>query len=622
MIALSHLQDLFNAALAHHQAGRLGQAEPIYRQILEAAPDQPETLNLLGVLWHQTGRSAQAVELIRRSVALTPTFSNLNNLGEVLRALDRVSEAIPCYRRAIELNPSWPDAHSNLGLAMQDLGQLDQAEQCFARATQLAPQRADLHVRLCVARQKQGDPHGAVLAGRRAIELQPGLAEGWSNLAVALASAEKHEEARHAADRALALAPDRPEAHVNSGFVHERAGRTADAEAAYLKAIELSPNYSLGHRNLAALLDGLDQIGRSIAALERALALQPRDVDGWNNLSTLYRRNCSYPAALAAADKALQLQPGFPAAHGNRGLALLSLGDYGRGFAEYEWRWRCDNFTTAPREFDRPMWDGSDPAGRTIFVHTEQGYGDTIQFVRYVPMLAARGAKVILECAAPLRRLLSSVKGVGKVVIAGVRPPDFDLHIPLLSLPKIFNTTLENLPAVVPYVGVDSDRLLHWKQKLDVAGGGMKVGLVWAGNVKPDPARTCPLENLHPLWQLQGLTFFSLQKGGNAREAASTMTGVRLIDVSEDLRDFADTAAAMANLELILTVDTAAAHLAGALGRPTWTLLPWAADWRWLSDRQDSPWYPTMRLFRQPTRGDWATVVTRITRELSSLSGQ
>jgi hypothetical protein len=262
------------------------------------------------------------------------------------------------------------------------------------------------------------------------------------------------------------------------------------------------------------------------------------------------------------------------------------------------------------------MWDGSDPAGRTIFVHTEQGFGDTIQFVRYVTMLIARGAKVILECTLPLRSLMSSVKGVSKVVVAGVRPPDFDLHIPLLSLPKIFKTTLETVPNEVPYLFVDDERMAKFKQLTRDPGAKLRVGITWAGNIKPDPARTCPLENFAPLASIQGVTFFSLQKGEPEADADRPPPGLKLIKLSDELKDFADTAAAMLNLDLILTIDTAGAHLAGALGRPTWTILPWACDWRWLTDREDSPWYPTMRLFRQPTRGDWASVIAQVADEL------
>lgn len=613
----STIQQRLTEGLAHHQAGRLAQAELLYREVLNAHPDQPDALHLLGVLYLQVGQTPRAAELIDRAVSLAPNHSNLNNLGEALRALQRHLDAIACYQRAIALNAGAVDPLGNLGLAMIELGRYDEAEKALSRASQLAPERADLHTKLCLARTRLGDPHGAVLAGRRAVELRPSFAEGWSQLANALAAAKKHDEALHAASKCIELAGNRAEALVTLGYVHERAGRTADAEAAYLRAIELNPSYSFAHRNLAALFDAMNEVDRSIPHLERALQLQPNDIEGWNNLSSLRRRRKDYTGALAAADQALRLHGGHPGAHGNRGLALLSMADYERGFPEYEWRWRCDNFTTAPRDFGKPVWDGSDPAGRTIFVHSEQGYGDTIQFVRYIPLLAERGAIVLLECSLPLLALMKSMRGPARVLPAGVKPPDFDLHVPLLSLPKLFKTSLATVPARVPYLGVEDVRLEAWKRRLEAPDARLRVGLVWAGNTKPDPLRTCPLVKLAALARAPGVTFFSLQKRENTREADSPPQGMRLIDVSDELKDFADTAAAMLNLDLIITIDTGAAHLAGALGRPTWTLLPWACDWRWLDDRDDSPWYPTMRLFRQPRRGDWASVATRVADELA-----
>jgi tetratricopeptide (TPR) repeat protein len=612
----NELQRVMNDALGLHQAGRLADAEPLYMQVLSVAPNHPDALHLLGVLFHQSGRSGQGLELINRSVQIAPTFASLNNLGDVLRTFGRHHDAIVCFDRAIQMQPDSPDAHSNMGLAMMEIGQVDQAERYMSRACQIAPNRPDLHLRLCMIRHTQGNPHGAVLAGQKAVELLPNSGEAWSNFSLALASAKKFDQAMDAANKALELSPNRAGVYNNLGFVHERAGRTAEAEAAYQKAIELDPNFATAHRNLAALYDGMDKVENSIQSLERSLSLAPRDQEGWTNLSGLRRRMRDYPAALAAAEQAVQINPSNPNAHGNLGLSLLALGEYDRGFAEYEWRWRCSNFTTAAREFSQPMWDGSDPTGRTIFVHAEQGFGDTLQFARYVPLLAERGAKVFFESALPLRTLMQKLKGVNKVIASGTRPPDFDLHIPLLSLPRIFRTTLQTVPADVPYISVDEARMQHWDQRLKDAGPGRRIGLVWAGNVKPDAGRTIPLEKFAPLTAIEGVTFISLQKRENPQGADAPPAGLKLIDVSEDLKDFAETAAAMMNLDLILTIDTAAAHLAGALGRPTWTLLPWAADWRWLNDRTDSPWYPTMRLFRQPTRGDWDAVIQEVAAEL------
>lgn len=613
----AELQRAMNDALGLHQANRLAEAENIYKQVLSVAPNHPDALHLLGVIWHQTGRSGQALELINRSVSIAPTFASLNNLGDVLRSFGRTHDAVACFDRAIQMQPDSADAHSNMGLAMMDVGQVDQAEKYLTRACQLSPNRPDLYVRLCIIRHTQGNPHGAVIAGQKAVELVPNSGEAWSNLSIALAAAKKIDQAMDACNKAMELSPGRPGVYNNLGFVHERAGRLADAEQAYLKAIELDPNFGTAYRNLAAMYDGMDRVDESITKLERALELMPRDQEGWTNMSSLKRRARDYPGALVAAERAVQINPSHPNAHGNLGLSLLALGQYERGFSEYEWRWRCDNFTTPTRDFSQPMWDGSDPKGRKIFVHSEQGFGDTLQFARYVPLLAAQGATVYFEAVLPLRPLLQKLKGASKVVAGGTRPPDFDLHIPLLSLPRIFKTTLENLPVEVPYIGVDEAKVQQWKERIDKAAGpGFKVGLVWAGNVKPDAGRTCPLSKLAPLASVPGVTFVSFQKKENPLSEEAPPAGMKFVDVSADLKDFSETAAAMMNVDLIITIDTASAHLAGALGRPTWTLVPWSGDWRWLNDREDSPWYPTMRLFRQPARGDWDSVAQKLAEEL------
>jgi hypothetical protein len=344
----------------------------------------------------------------------------------------------------------------------------------------------------------------------------------------------------------------------------------------------------------------------------------PNDVRLFSNLSNILRRRRRYAESVRAAETAIKLMPGHSDAHGNRALSLLALGDYTNGFVEYEWRWRCDNFTTAPREFKRPMWDGSDPSGRTILIHTEQGYGDTFQFLRYVPMLADRGAKVIIECNHSLVKLISRVRGVSKVVAAGLALPDFDLHTPLLSLPRDFATTLETIPADVPYLSPEPERIEAWRTRLK--GEGFKVGLVWAGNAKPDAARTVPAALLTKLAGIPNVRFYGLQKR-SAPTYQPAPAELELTDLDEGLTDFHETAAAMMNLDLILTIDTAAAHLAGALARPTWTLLPWSPDWRWMLDREDSPWYPTMRLFRQGRQDEWGDVIDRVREELVKSKG-
>jgi tetratricopeptide (TPR) repeat protein len=614
MNEIAGIPQLLNQALQHHQAGRLALAEQLYQQALAADPNHPEALHLLGVLKHQTGESNVAIELISRSVQQAPTFASLSNLGEILRSRGQLADAVACLRRSIEMKSDWPDTYGNLGLALMDLRQFAQAEQAFSRAIQLAPQRPEMHVRLARAKLQQDDAFAAISAARRATELQPAMAEAWAVLALALSAALKHDQALESGRRAVELAPHAPEAHINFGIVQAAAGDKSAALTSYERAVALAPRHPIAHRNMAAALDMLGRYQEASAAITRALELNPNDLEGWLNLSSLRRRLRDHVGAVAAAEHVLKMQPDHAGAHGNLGLSLLALGDYARGFKEYEWRWLCANFTTKPREFDRPAWNGSDPSGRTIFVHHEQGLGDMIQFARYVPMLAARGATIILEAPVLLRSLMNSLPGVQRVIAAGTRPPGFDLHVPLLSLPRIFGTTYNTIPADIPYLSASADRLNTWKQRLDALGGRMKVGLVWAGNPQhvDDAQRSMKPSHLADLAGLTDIVFVSLQKRDNPLASEALPAGLEVVDVSQDLNDFADTAAAMMHLDLTLTIDSATAHLAGALARTVWTLLAYAADWRWKDDGDSTPWYPTMRLFRQPSPGDWPAVIRSV----------
>jgi len=293
---------------------------------------------------------------------------------------------------------------------------------------------------------------------------------------------------------------------------------------------------------------------------------------------------------------------------------LLLQGDFKRGWQEHEWRWKCRDYPSPQRNFAQPLWDGSALERRTLLLHTEQGLGDAIQFIRYLPLVAQRGGKIIIECQAELRRLFQTMLEKCPIVVRGDPLPAFDLHCPLLSLPLIFGTTLENIPQTVPYLHADAQDVKKWRERLDEHSPHLKMGLVWAGSPtnKNDRSRSIKLQSLAPLGQVPGVRLLSLQKGAAAAEAKTPPMGMELVDYTQELTDFADTAALIANLDLLISVDTAVVHLAGAMGKLVWTLLPFSPDWRWLLERENSPWYPTMRLFRQQVIGDWDNVITRV----------
>jgi Tfp pilus assembly protein PilF len=454
---------------------------------------------------------------------------------------------------------------------------------------------------------------------RQVLARQPEHADAIHFLGVIAHQVGRNDIAVGLIRRAIALNPNNADAHNNLGNALKDKGQLDEAIAAFRQAIALNPNIPEAHNNLGNVLTDRGQLDEAIAAFRRAIALRGNYAQAHNNLGNALKDERQLDEAIAAFRQAIALNPNIPEAHHNLSLALLTRGDFQQGWEEHEWRWRCKDFPSAPRNFAQPQWDGRELEGRTLLLHTEQGLGDAIQFVRYVPLAAQRGGKIIIECQAELQRLFQTMDERCQIVPRGQPLPGFDLHCPLLSLPRVFRTTLANVPKEAPYLHADAEDAGRWENRLADDSLIVKVGLAWAGSPthKNDRNRSIKLARLAPLGQVPGARFFSLQKGEAAAEAKTPPTGMELVDWTEELKDFADTAALIANLDLVIAVDTAVVHLAGAMGKPVWTLSPYVSDWRWLLDRDDSPWYPTMRLFRQPARGDWDSVITRVADALS-----
>lgn len=498
-------------------------------------------------------------------------------------------------------------------VALHRRGRLDLAEAIYRDILRKAPNQPDaLHLLGLVAHQR-GRQDRAIQLIQRAVRIDPANAAYANSLGLALFANGKPAEAAAAFGQAIDLDPGLAEAHNNLGNARLRAGDLPGAAAAYQRAIALRPEYAEAHANLAAALRRAGELAAARAAAEQALAVRPRYVGALCTLGLIRHEQGEYEAALAAYDRALALDPKHATTRANRATLLLLLGRMEEGWREYEWRWRTEGFTTAPRDFGRRAWDGSDLAGRTLLVHAEQGLGSAIQFVRYLPLLAARGARVMLECQPPLARLFASLIGGSPAAIVrkGEALPDFAVHAPLMSLPRLLGTTLDSIPNAVPYLAADEELRRLWRQRL--AGVGRpRVGLVWAGNPNHgnDRNRSMPAGALAPLLACPDIAFIDLQVGAGAAERADLPEGAVVAPGS--IADFADTAAIVAELDLVISVDTAVAHLGGALAKPVWLLLPFVGEWRWLLDRTDTPWYPTMRLFRQPSPGDWPAVVDAV----------
>jgi tetratricopeptide (TPR) repeat protein len=550
-----NIRQAFQLAVQHHQSGRLAEAEVAYRRILAAEPRHAEALQLLGVIAHQAGHNAAAVDLIRQAIAIKPRFS---------------------------------EAHYNLGVSLSALGQLDEALEAY----------------------------------RGAIALKPDYPEAYYNLGCILDGRGRTDEAIAAYREAIALKPDHAQACINLGTALQHSGLWDESIAAYHQAIALNPNLSEAHCNLGTVLKDKGQADEAIATYHRAIQLKPDDPEVRNNLGNALKDKGLVEEAVAAYGQAIALAPDFADAHWNLSLSLLLQGNFLPGWEKYEWRWRTRDFLAVRRNFTQPQWDGGPLEGRTILVYAEQGFGDVLQFIRYLPLVARRGGRVIVECQEPLLRLVQMM-GADFLAVAQGRPlPAFDVHCPLLSLPRLFATDLASIPRDVPYLRADAAEAGAWRERLADHSAALKVGLVWAGSptFKADLLRSPRQLSLYaPLGGVEGVEFFSLQKGEAARQARTPPTGMTLHDWTDDLRDFADTAALMENLDLIISSDTSVVHLAGALGKPVWVLLPFAPDFRWLLGRSDSPWYPTMRLFRQQRAMEWEPVIAQVRAELQSL---
>jgi Tetratricopeptide repeat/TPR repeat/Glycosyltransferase family 9 (heptosyltransferase) len=444
-----------------------------------------------------------------------------------------------------------------------------------------------------------------------ALELQPDFFEAAYNLGTLLLELGQVQEAIACYRRALELQPNSGRAWGNLGIASRKAGQSGIAVECLRKALLFQPHAPDVLNNLGNALRAEQQYDEAILCLREAVVHAPAEAGFHLSLGHVLRDSGRVEEAMESINRALQLQPAFADAHWDLAYLFLLMGDFTRGFAEYEWRWRRADFR--PRRFSRPLWQGQDLAGRAILVHAEQGAGDTIQFVRLVTRLAARGARVVLECSALLRPLLESMEGVDRIFCKGDVLPEFDYHVPLLSLPHRLELTQESIPADVPYLQVPNRRQCSLPAPRE-NHGPLKVGFVWRGSSRHenDRQRSIPLDLLVPLFMLPDVAPFSLQVSPSAELSIEVSRHPDLVDLSPLIGDFAETASLITQLDLVISVDTSVAHLAGALGRPVWTLLPFAPDWRWLLDRADSPWYPTMRLFRQPTPGDWVGVVQQV----------
>lgn len=654
----ANLANGLKEALSAHRVGQVDLAEQHYRNILAGDPRHADALHLLGLVLEHRGRFHEAEQYVRRALAVREEPAFLCTLGDLLRHTGRPEGAEASYRRATGVDSQNPHAYNKLGNLYRELGRPGDAEAAYRQAIEIYPASSKYHNNLGVLLREVGRRDEAEQAYQRALAINPSYAQAWNNLANLLLASERLQEAETAYRKAIELKADYVQAHANLGVLLMQAGRIREAEEALRCGLSFNPSHAEAWNSLAELLRVNGRAAEAEAAYQRTLQLDPQNAAAYNNLGIVLAHAWRVPEAEAAYQSALRLLPGYGEALANLGALyqvtnrrklaepifrqalkanppavpprmnlaslLLATGRLEEGWPLYEARLEPGNpeARQGTPKLPFPQWAGELLAGKSLIVWPEQGFGDSIQMARYGPALKALGLRrLTYVCQPSLRGLLRTAVGFDEVVTHGDQFPDHDYWAFAWSLPLRLSTRLDTIPARLPYLHAEPDRVAQWKPRLP--GIGFKVGLVWKGakDHRNDVNRSLPsLATLSPLWEVPGVSFVSLQKRQGEEEALSPPPGQPLLPLGQDMKDFADSAAIVAGLDLVICVDTSMAHLAGALGKPVWVLLPaWGTDWRWLQEREDSPWYPgAMRLFRQKTPGDWTATVADVARALQA----
>jgi tetratricopeptide (TPR) repeat protein len=594
------------------------------------------------------------VACYRRALSLRPDFAEAhNNLGNALKAQNQLDEAVAAFSEAIRCRAAYVESHYNLGKTYQAQGKFIEAAASFHAALHCQPHHAEVLNDIGVAFQEQDNHEEAKNCFQKALELNQTLPAAWNNLGTSLLSQQNGVEAGRCFEEALRLKPDyvaalvnlgnahrdqsRPaealdqfrralclqpgnaEIHNNQGVVLKESGRWDEALTAFHEAIRLQPDHAVAHHNLGSVFLELGQLAKAAECYHQALRIRPKMGEAHLGLGDVRRQQGRLAEAETCFLEAIRLLKEPAEGRTNLGILRLFQGKFAEGWPEYEWRRQMKSMIS--RSYARPLWKGEPLHGQTILLHAEQGLGDTLQFVRYAPMVKAKAGRVVLECQPGLVEILKCCHGIDRLVPAGAALPEFAVQIPLLSLPGLFGTTLETIPASVPYLRAAKARIAPWRERLS-APTGMKVGICWQGNPqhKNDRRRSVPLKTFAPLANVPYVRLVSLQRGQGQEQLddpGQSLPVMRLMPGEENpAQAWIETTSLVASLDLVITIDTAVAHLAGAMGVPVWVALPFAPDWRWLQDREDCPWYPSMKLFRQRQPGDWKEVFQRLALEL------
>jgi tetratricopeptide (TPR) repeat protein len=612
----------FNRGLALQTLQQPDEALRSYDQALAINAGDDQAWSHRAAVLLQTKAYAEALQSAQQALSLNSHNAEAySHCGNALQEMGQLEEAEASYRRALELFPDYAEAHYRLGNLLLSRERFDAAVQCFGKAIALAPSFIEAYEERASALGRLNRQQEAQHDSKTAAKLKRELIAAYRKLGKELQEQDRPQSAARILTALLALDDSDPDIWQLHARTLNSAGRREAALASIGRALALKPDSADYHLTRGAILRASLRYEEARQCYEKAVELAPRHPGGYTNLGSLLDQIGEQDAALANYDRAIALDPQCALAHWNRGLVYLRQGDYERGWREYEWRWKAETLSLAKkkRSFSKPAWTGRESlAGKTILLHAEQGLGDALQFCRYVPLLARRGAKVILEVKEPLAALLATLEGVAAIVIKDEPLPPFDYQIPLMSLPLAFGTTLDTVPSRVPYLAADPAKLAQWSAVLGPKTRP-RVGIVWAGHPghQNDHNRSLPLSVFSRLFS-EDCEFVSLQKEVRAAEQP-LLDSLPVRQLAHLLKDFSDTAALCELMDVVITVDTSVAHLAGALGKPTWILLPKPFEWRWLEHGAESPWYPSAALYRQEQRGDWDPVIAAVARDLNKV---
>lgn len=618
------LPQILSQAFARLQQGALAAAQQTLEGHGGLALRHEAGLTLLGVIQLQRGETEQALASFDRAIALAPGFPDAHaNRGQVLRQQRRLEEALESYDEALALRPEDPATHCNRGNVLADLERQDEAIAAYDRALALNPGEPVALANRAAALQDLERYEEALAAYDSLLATHPDYAVAHCNQSHALHALGDFEAALAAADRALRLKPNYPKALANRGIALKSLGWTEAALEAFDATLRLEPDLGEAHRQRGLALQELGRFEDALLAFERALEVEPRRIDNERDIATALRFLGRRDEAISHYARVLEDKPDDPVALFGCGLIRLQRGELAAGWRDYEARWRTCDFQGKGPEVEAPLWDGQDLSGKRLLVHAEQGLGDCIQFVRYLRLIPAEGGQVALWIRPSLMALLrDAFEGVQLLDSSVPVTGEFDYHLPMMSLPRVFGTTLDSIPAGVPYLAAEPARVAAWRERLGRTG--LRVGIAWQGNPvgQVDRGRSMPLRHFAPLAAVPGVRLISLQTQHGLEQLDSLPPGMAVetlgpgFDAGPDA--FLDAAAVMACCDLMVVSDSALAHLAGAMARPAWLALKRVPDWRWFLDRTDSPWYPSLRLFRQPRDGDWDSVFAAMAEVLAA----